>query len=318
VIEALVVPFLVAFGVGVVCTAAALPFLRRLPVGQVVRDDGPATHLRKQGTPSMGGVAVFVAIVIAAAVLGLAGSPAAGVLPLVGGFALTGFVDDILKARGRQSHGWKARYRLLVECVLAIAFGWYVIGHVGPLVYVPGEGMVSSPGLFWPLCVLAVVGGGNGVNFADGLDGLASGLVGLCAATLAGAAFAHGHLQAASLGALLAGTAAAFLLFNRHPARVFMGDTGSLALGAGLGGVAVASGMPLIFAVAGLVFAAEVLSVIIQVVSFQRTGRRVFRMAPLHHHFELAGLPETAVTHRFWLAGIALAAIALLLARIGS
>ncbi len=317
-VEVLAVPFLVAFGLGLVCTASALPLLRRLPVGQVVRDDGPVTHLAKQGTPSMGGVAVLVTIVLSACVLGAAGWPAVGALPLLAGFGLIGLADDVMKARGRRVHGWKARYRLAAEFALALAFGWYVFRHVGAQVFVPGKGVVTSSALFWPVCVLAVVGGGNGVNLSDGLDGLASGLVGLCGVALATAAFLQGHQQAASLGALIAGSAAAFLMFNRHPALVFMGDTGSLALGGGLGAVAVAAGLPIVFAVAGLVFAAEALSVIVQVVSFQRTGRRVFRMAPLHHHFELAGWAETAVTHRFWLVGLSCAVIAVLLTMLGS
>ncbi|MFQ6131131.1 MAG: phospho-N-acetylmuramoyl-pentapeptide-transferase [Armatimonadota bacterium] len=316
-IDWVVVPFLVAFAAGLVLTVAAVDLSRRLPVGQKVRDDGPETHLRKAGTPSMGGVALLIGLLLCLIVLGVSGTGAAAVALLALGFAAIGLIDDVIKARGQQPRGWKARYRLAAELILALGFAWFVAAHVGTKVHLPGAGVLTSPWLFWPLSLLAIVGGGNAVNLTDGLDGLASGLVALCAASLAAGAALHGHNAAAAVAAITAGLAAGFLMLNRHPAAIFMGDTGSLMFGALLGGCAVMSGLAIPFAVAGLIFVAEALSVMAQVVSFQLTGRRVLRMAPLHHHFELGGWPETVVTHRFLLVGIALAALGFLLATPG-
>lgn len=313
-VDWVVVPFLAAFALALVLTAAALDVYRRLPVGQKVRDDGPQTHLRKAGTPSLGGVALFVALLLALLVLGISGPAALAVALLTLGFALIGLIDDLMKARAAKPRGWKARYRLLAELILAGAFGWFVVQRLGPIVCLPGAAHLASPWLFWPLCLLAIVGGGNAVNLTDGLDGLASGLVALCAASLAAGAGLHAQAVPASLAAITAGLAAAFLMFNRYPAAIFMGDTGSLMFGALLGACAVLSGLVIPFAVAGLIFVVEVLSVMAQVVSFQLTGKRVLKMAPIHHHFELSGWPETVVTHRFLLVGVGLAALGFLLA----
>lgn len=316
-VEWAVVPFLVAFAVGLVLTAAAVDLYRRLPVGQRIRDDGPQTHLRKAGTPSMGGVALLIGLLICLIALGLSGPGVAEVALLALGFAAIGVIDDLIKGRGAKPRGWKARYRLLTEFILAAAFAWFVASHLGPLVYLPGAGVLACPWLFWPLGLLAIVGGGNAVNLTDGLDGLATGLVALCGACLAAGAALHGQPVPASLAAITTGLAAGFLMFNRHPAAIFMGDTGSLMFGALLGSCALLSGLLIPFAVAGLVFVVEALSVMAQVASFQLTGKRVLKMAPIHHHFELSGWPETVVTHRFLLVGVALAAIGLFLATSG-
>jgi phospho-N-acetylmuramoyl-pentapeptide-transferase len=313
-----VIPFVVALLLSVLLTAAAVVVLRERGVGQQIREDGPQSHRVKAGTPFMGGIGILIAIALTVALLRLwdAGvTVVLGICILLLAFALIGLVDDLLKARARRNHGWRARYRLLVEFIAAALFAWFVKTHVGDTVFLPGvEHGYSLGWLFWPVCILAIVGAGNSVNLTDGLDGLAGGTVALCAVSLCVAAMLREQSATACTAAAIGGAAAGFLWFNAHPARIFMGDTGSLMLGAGLAALALTSGLIIPFLVAAGVFVAEAASVIIQVISFKRTGRRVFRMSPLHHHFELGGWSEPTVVTRFWLAAAVLGMLAALLA----
>ena len=313
-----VIPFIVALLTSALLTAALLVVLKGRGVGQHIRDDGPQSHQAKAGTPFMGGIGVFVAIVLTVGLLRLwegDGAVVLGTCVLLLVFALVGLVDDLMKARGQRSHGWRARYRLLVECIAAAGFAWFVKAHIGDAVYLPGVGEKYHMGwLFWPVCIFAIVAAGNSANLTDGLDGLLGGTVALCALALCVGAMLRGQTAAACMAAVIGGAAAGFLWFNAHPARIFMGDTGSLMLGAGLAGLAMSSGLIVPFVVAAGVFIAEAASVIIQVIFFQRTGRRVFRMSPLHHHFELGGWTEPTVVTRFWLAAAVLGTLAVLLA----
>jgi len=313
-----VIPFIVALLLSALLTAAAVTVLTQRGVGQHIREDGPQSHQAKAGTPFMGGVGIFLAIILTVALLRLwqgDGAVVLGICALLVVFAGVGLVDDLLKARARRNQGWRARYRLLVEFIAAAGFAWFVNVHIGDTIYVPGvEAELSLGWLFWPICIFAIVGAGNSVNLTDGLDGLAGGTVALCALALCLAAIVRDQPATACTAAVIGGAAAGFLWFNAHPARIFMGDTGSLMLGAGLAGLAVTSGLIIPFVVAAGVFIAEAVSVIIQVISFKRTGRRVFRMSPLHHHFELGGWSEPTVVTRFCVAAAVLGTLAVLLA----
>jgi phospho-N-acetylmuramoyl-pentapeptide-transferase len=277
-------------------SAAAAWLIRRMGVRQHVRLDGPETHLAKQGTPQMAGVGFATAILVTAAVCGLLGSPrAALVLAVTFVFGLIGFIDDYLKYAKRSPYGWNARYRLPAQVIGGALF-------VGLAQMTMPEALGPHPFGAYLLGVFCVVGGANAVNFADGLDGLCAGLVAIVGAALAICAAALGRsADLIALSVIVAGAAAGFLWINGPPAQAFMGDVGSMTLGAALSGLAVAMRMEVIFGVLGFVFVAEALSVILQVASFQLTGKRIFRMAPFHHHLEKCGWPEQRIVVRAWL-----------------
>ena len=299
-------------------TAVNLVVSRRLNWRAPVREDAPSRHQRKQGTPSAGGLAVIAVVLAAGAVVtGSAGSyrgQVVAVLWLAAVFAAIGFADDYLKSRYRSTLGIRARYRLPAEVAVALGFVWLSTGFVpasqGSVLGFAGLPMAARI----ILGVLVVVGSANAVNFTDGLDGLASGSAALCAGGLAIVCLIIGADQLAALSAVTAGAAAGFLWLNWHPAKIFMGDVGSLGLGALLGGIAVAGGIELIFALIAVVFVGETLSVIIQVIWFRWTGRRVFAMTPIHHAFELRGWSEPRIVVLFWLVGLVAALVGIAVA----
>jgi phospho-N-acetylmuramoyl-pentapeptide-transferase len=270
--------------------------VRRLRVVQQVRSDGPESHLSKTGTPQMGGVGFLAAISGVAAATGLLSirETLLAVLLMIA-FAAIGFVDDYLKFAKHSPYGWHARYRLPVEVVVASVFvGLIQMAQPGP----------AEPGAFWAyaLGVFVVVGGANAVNLTDGLDGLAAGLVAIIGVALAAAAAVLGASPAAiALAAIVAGGAAGFLWVNAPPAQVFMGDVGSMGLGAALCGIAVLMQIEVVFGVLAFIFVIEALSVMAQVASYQATGKRILKMAPFHHHLEKSGWPEQRIVVRAWL-----------------
>jgi len=307
----------VAFATGLILTLAIgkplIAQLRRLAFGQHIYEDGPKSHQSKSGTPTMGGILFLVAAVAAALV---AREPQA---TLLAGLTLAcgaiGFLDDWLIVRHKRALGLRARTKFLLIAVAAVIFlglAPHVVGaqahRYAILRWHGGEGALDATPLIWyAVSLLAVLGTTNAVNLTDGLDGLAAGtMVPALAAAIAAALLAQAH-GVALVEITMAGACVGFLYYNRHPARVFMGDTGSLALGALLAGGAILTGSQLLLPLIGGVFAAEALSVIMQVVSYKTTRKRIFRMSPLHHHFELGGWPETVVTKRFWTAGAILA-----------
>lgn len=303
-----------ALVLSVLLTRLVLEVVRRRALGQQVREDGPATHQVKQGTPSLGGVAILAAAAVAAQVsAGVFWMRVAQVLGLAVVFALIGLADDLAKLRGGSTRGIPARYRIVLEIVLAALFAWWIhpppatVWGFGGLAAAGGAGLVA----WGALAVFTIVGAANAFNFTDGVDGLAATLTAICATVLAvGLACAGPALVPAAVA--LAGAAAGFLWFNSHPAKIFMGDVGSLGMGALLGGLAVAAGLELFFALAAVVFVAEVISVILQVVYFRSTGgRRLFRMTPIHHAFELRGWQEPQLVARFALVGLAAGSLAL-------
>lgn len=305
-----------------------IPLLHRLRFGQMVRSDGPAGHLRKSGTPTMGGI-IFIPAMILAMLIGTwllgarpgLGSQAGGwvVLLVVAACGAIGFVDDYIKIALRRPLGLRAREKILGQVLVAVGLAVaavFLLGR-GTDIVIPFSGFVRSggyvlelgPWLFVALTVVVLLGTTNAVNLTDGLDGLAAGAVTVAALTFAViAVITDQHWVAMVLGAI-AGGCLGFLYFNRYPARVFMGDTGSLALGGGLAAAAVLTRSELFLLLIGGVFVVETLSVIAQVISYQLFGRRVLRMAPLHHHFELLGWTETRVVAVFWAMALVSAAV---------
>ncbi len=309
----------VAFGISLLITLLLgpllIPLLYRLKFGQEVRDDGPRSHLIKRGTATMGGLLIIGGAGVASL---LVAGHTREVLLLVGimvGCGLLGFADDFVKVVLKRSLGVKARTKLLVQVLLGLLLAWAAITlHPDTAVLIPYTG-VRIPLNIYDYCILVVfilVASANAVNLTDGLDGLAGGLVLVAAIVFVLFAWMTGQYGAAVFAGALGGGCLGFLCFNYYPARVFMGDTGSLALGGALAALAVLTRAELVFLILGGVFVLETLSVIIQVVSFKLTGRRVFRMSPLHHHFELSGWPETRVVHCFWMLGLCCAILAFL------
>lgn len=294
---------IIGLAVSLVLAPIVIPILQRLKFGQQVRDSGPQAHLKKQGTPTMGGIIFLVGLPVAVAALDPDSAKAWALTLLIVGFGLIGFADDFLKVALKRPLGLKARQKLLFQVLLAVAFAWYVYGFLPASGYLLPFHLGSVPMGWWygPIAVLAILGTANAVNITDGLDGLAAGATALSFAFFALLSTRLKDPDVTVVALALTGGLVGFLRVNLHPAKVFMGDTGSLALGAGLAGLAVITGSPLLLPVVGILFVIETLSVIIQVFSFRLTGRRVFRMSPLHHHFELGGWPEERVVTVFWL-----------------
>jgi phospho-N-acetylmuramoyl-pentapeptide-transferase len=300
-----------ALGVTALAGQPLIGWLARLKYRQRAYEDAPQSHQAKTGTPTMGGLLFIAAPVIAVVLKPSATTGALAVLVL--GMAAIGFVDDLAAIRQARNRGLRARTKLLLTAVVGTTFLAVIAKCTPQVMAVQGAGTLPS-WVWYPLSLLAILGTTHAVNLTDGLDGLAGGTVLPPLAVLAFIAIRSGAGDAATLELATAGAVLGFLRYNRHPARVFMGDTGSLALGAALAGCAIVTGSQLLLPVIGGVFAAETLSVILQVASFKLTKRRIFRMSPLHHHFELGGWPETKVTTRFWLASAALSGVGLALA----
>ncbi|MCL8206930.1 MAG: phospho-N-acetylmuramoyl-pentapeptide-transferase [Actinomycetia bacterium] len=288
-----------------------IPWLRRLKVGQVVREVGPQSHLSKQGTPTMGGL-LFVLPAAAFTLLTFPRSAAAWDLAgLLLAYAAIGFADDYLKVVKRRPLGLRARQKLAFQFLAAGIFTWQAMRlGAADVLKVPWDGWWHPGVWFVPLALLAIVGSSNAVNETDGLDGLAGGAAVIALVFFAAYAGRVGDPVALFFAAVLAAGVVGFLRYNWHPAAVFMGDTGSLALGAALAGLAVLTRSTLLLPVVGGLFVLETLSVIVQVAAFRAFGRRVLRMSPLHHHFELAGWPEARVVTTFWAVALVCALVA--------
>jgi phospho-N-acetylmuramoyl-pentapeptide-transferase len=317
---ALLLHALAGFIVGLITGFVALPLLRRFQLRQHAYEDAPQSHQAKTGTPTMGGVVFIVPFLLP--VFGAMRD--ALTLPLcflVVACGAVGMVDDLLGITRGRNKGLRASTKLLATALIAIIFLRWIDATTSiyprDVLFRAGSTMLVAPHWLWLLLgILAVAGTIHAVNLTDGLDGLATGTMIpplLVFALLATPAFSHVPEDAAAIGI---GACFAFLVFNRHPAKMFMGDTGSLALGALLSGIAVLEGEMLLLILIGGVFVAEALSVLMQVSYFKATGgRRIFRMSPLHHHFELGGWPETKVTARFWTASLVLSAFGWFLVR---
>lgn len=303
----------------------AIPFLRRLKFGQRVRDEGPKSHLSKAGTPTMGAVIFLLPALLATVVWAPFNTLTLLVLLATISHGLLGFLDDFLKISKKRSLGLRAREKLAVQVAIAVFVALVAslpatgtpssLGlGLGTALRVPYLNLQLDLGLYYiPFVVLLFLGTANAVNLTDGLDGLLAGSSLVTFAAYALIALARQQLELATFALTVAGGSLGFLWYNRHPARVFMGDTGSLALGGALATLAVLTKTELFLVVLGGLYVLEALSVILQVASYRLTGRRIFRMSPLHHHFELMGWPETKVVARFWLANLLFTAAGLYL-----
>jgi phospho-N-acetylmuramoyl-pentapeptide-transferase len=326
---AVITAILVSFALG----PRMIDWLRRLKVGQQVRDDGPRTHLNKQGTPTMGGLLIIAAITASVVLWSdLTNVYVWVVLFATLAFGGIGFWDDYLKVVKKHSTGLRAYQKFGLQIAASLLIGLFLYYNPGD----PNSTHLSVPlmkrlfidlGWFYiPFAVVVIVGSSNAVNLTDGLDGLAIGLVGIASTANAVIVYLGGNKIIADYlkilylpgsselvifcGAML-GASLGFLWYNAHPAEVFMGDVGSLSLGGALGTLAVVTKHELILVIVGGIFVAEVVSVVLQVASFKLTGKRVFKMAPIHHHFEQLGWPESKVIVRFWIIGIILALISI-------
>jgi len=293
----------------------AVPILRRLKIGQTVRDDGPATHLKKTGTPTMGGVIFIIPAAIVLAFFALREFRLIPPILVTVGFGLVGFVDDFLKVRRKSKDGLTARQKTIGLLTFATLFSAFAAfsPSVGTFMYLPLTGLSGGITLpFWiyiPFTVFVMYSTSNAVNLTDGVDGLASSVTAIVAASFAVAATigVRDEGSAGVFAAAFAGGCLGFLLFNAHPARVIMGDCGSLALGGAVSAAAVMMRIHWIILFFGAIYVAEALSVVIQVAYFKRTGgRRIFKMSPIHHHFELSGWGEGRIVFVFCAVTVAM------------
>ena len=310
------IPVLISFALCVIMGPVIIPILRRLKMGQTEREDGVKSHLKKTGTPTMGGVIILLSIVITS-VFYIKDYPK--ILPILFvtlGFGLIGFLDDYLKVVMRRSDGLYPKQKMALQIVVTAIFAFYILKFtdvsLAMLLPFSGGKYLNIGWLAVPVMFIAVIGTVNGVNFTDGLDGLASSVTVLVATFFTvvaiGTKSGISPITCAVVGALLG-----FLLFNVYPASVFMGDTGSLALGGFVASTAYMLQMPIFIIIVGLVYLVEVVSVIIQVTYFKKTGgKRFFKMAPIHHHFELCGSSETKVVAVFSIITAILCLIALM------
>ena len=311
-----VIPVLISFAISVVLGPVIIPFLRRLKMGQTERTEGVQSHLKKAGTPTMGGVIFLIATAITALFYVGDYPKIIPVLFLTLGFGIIGFLDDYLKVVLKRSDGLLPWQKFLLQVVLTAIFVFYIVKYtdISLTMRIPfWSGHFLNLGwLAVPVLFFAVIGTVNGVNFTDGLDGLASSVTLIVAVFFTAVSIGMKSGIEPITGAVVGGLMG-FLLFNVYPAKVFMGDTGSLALGGFVAGTAYVMQMPLFILIVGLIYLIEVLSVIIQVTYFKAThGKRIFKMAPIHHHFELCGWSETRVVAVFSVITAVMCMVALL------
>jgi len=296
--------FILSFAFSLVLGPILIPMLTRLKFGQTVRDDGPKSHYKKTGTPTMGGMIFLIPVVVLAAFY--AGHDKR-ILPLIFvtlGFGLIGFIDDFIKVVKKRKDGLYWNQKMLGLLLIAVTFAIYVSKTQISDIIIPFLGMEKTVSLGWlfvPFVVLVLIASTNAVNITDGLDGLAAGVTLIITVFFTIVAMTRGEWEYIKIfSSIVAGGCLGFLAFNTYPAKVFMGDTGSLALGGAVGAIAILLKMPLILFIVGGIYVVEALSVMIQVLSFKLTGKRVFKMAPIHHHFELSGWREVKVVWVFW------------------
>ena len=318
--------FVVTFIITLVLGKVGIPMLKSLHAQQSIREEGPESHQAKAGTPTMGGAFMMLALTIGVAIFAPWNVATGMLLFLTLGHCLLGFFDDFVKAVKKRNLGLTAKQKLLGQFILAAIFCYFIteIMVLPTTLWIPViDAHVQLGFAYYILAFLIIVGATNAVNLTDGLDGLASGtsavaaiafsVIGLMIYSTENSVAAE---SVAYFGAIVTAVCLGFLVFNINPAKVFMGDTGSLALGGAFAGMAILTKTELLLVVIGSIFVMEALSVIIQVISFKTRGVRVFKMSPIHHHFELSGWSEQTVVNRFWFGGAVLAVLGVVLATV--
>ena len=306
--EKILIAGAIAAGVVIMLAPICIPILHRLKFGQSIREEGPKSHQKKSGTPTMGGIFLIAGIVAATLIQADWNAEIFLALFILLGHFILGFIDDYLKVVRKHNQGLLARYKLAGQILIALVTTFVageLLPNFAPTIWLPiVDVKIDAGGLYLPFLFFVMVGASNAVNLTDGLDGLASGCVAIAASCYAVICILTGHEDLAIFCAATVGACIGFLKFNFHPAKVFMGDTGSLALGGAFAAVGILTRTEILLAVVGFVFVCEAMSVILQVISFKSTGKRIFRMSPIHHHFELGGWPEIKVVFVFWTVGL--------------
>jgi len=318
-----VAAFIITFILALISGPVLIPALRKLKFGQTVRDDGPSTHLKKTGTPTMGGIIFLIPLFLVSLIYARQYPHILSLSFVTLGFGLVGFVDDFIKVKKRSKDGLLWNQKMLGLLIVAVIFALYVTYglKLGTDIIIPFKGTdftVTLPEWFFvPFVIFVLLASTNAVNMTDGLDGLASGVTLIVMVFFTIVAMTKKEWDAVRIfSSIVAGGCLGFLAFNIHPAKVFMGDNGSLALGGAVGAISIMMKMPWVLLIAGAIYVMETLSVMIQVAYFKATGKRVFKMAPLHHHFELSGWKETKVVAVFWAATVVLCIIGFITLRV--
>ncbi len=290
-----------------------IPFLRKLKFGQTILEDGPSWHEKKQGTPTMGGIG-FIISVVAASLIFLRDVRGLGILLCAVLFGVIGFVDDYIKVVKKRNKGFSAKQKFLAQTIVSLAYAIFLYVNFGQTsTRIPFTDIYLNLGvLYIPFVMLVLLATSNSANLTDGLDGLASGVGVIIALFFAVSGAMLGDMSASVVSGALAGGLLGFLIYNAYPAKVFMGDTGSLFIGGAVAAVAISQGLEIFLIISAFVFLFEALSVIIQVSVYKKTKKRVFKMAPVHHHFEMCGWKETKVVAVFCLVTLVLCAISYL------
>ena len=306
-IKVLLISIVVSIGLGLII----IPILKHLKVGQIERSDGPQSHLKKQGTPTMGGIIIAITLILICTFLYFKYrieniEIANKILPLlfvIIGFGLVGFIDDFKKLVLKNTEGLKPSYKMFGLLIVAVGYTIFLtnILKIGTDIYIPFvKQYITLPiWIYIPFVILVLLGTTNAVNLTDGIDGLSTTVTTIIITALTAIGIIFGIKEVTLVGCTLIGACLGFLLFNLHPAKVFMGDTGSLLLGGAISGIAIYLKNPLILLIIALIPVIETISVIMQVAYFKKTGKRIFKMAPIHHHFELSGWSENKVVSIF-------------------
>lgn len=316
IMDKIIFSILAAFLAAILAGPVFIPLLHKLKFGQSIREDGPQSHLKKAGTPTMGGI-IFIlsAAVVTAVMVGKPADESMIALYSLIAFGIVGAMDDGLKILRKKNLGLRAYQKMLLLLVFSGVFGYYAASNpnIGTAIIIPFTSMSLDLGIwFIPFIIFYYVSVTNAVNLTDGLDGLASTVTFIVMAFFTLVSFMQGHYTLSIFCGVLAGSLLGFLKFNAYPAQIFMGDTGSLALGGAVATVAMILKLPLVILIVGMIYVLEALSVVIQVASYKSTKKRVFKMAPLHHHFELSGWHETKVVSMFSIVTIIMCLVALL------
>lgn len=308
---------IVAFAISAILAPMLIPALHRLKFGQSIREEGPKSHMKKAGTPTMGGIIFLTSIILTTLIIGagkgLISAESVALLIVLLGFGIVGFLDDGMKVFFKRNLGLTSIQKLILQIIISIV-AYFLITNVGGFENALHISFTdSSIHLGWVYVLFMIfwlVGFSNAVNLTDGLDGLVSGTGAVAFLAYAIIAFVQEQYDLAVFAFAVAGSLLGFLIFNKNPAKVFMGDTGSLALGGALATLSILTHQEILLLIIGLVFVVETASVMIQVAVFKKTGKRVFKMTPIHHHFELSGWSEWRVVLTFWGVGVIVAVIA--------